>query len=104
MDKIQRQVAQNTTSLDDLAIHGPRVSLVYHFPREMDAIRTRFANFWSLATRINTQEAMLCLFAHCLLLIDDQGHGVRKNSYTDHCVATNIERGYGAALKSINLT
>jgi hypothetical protein len=33
----------------------------------------------------------------------NQEHGVRKNSDTDHCVATNIEVGYGAALKSIKL-
>lgn len=103
MTEIQRQVARNTTSLDDLALHGPQVSLVYHFTQEMDAIRRRFANVWSAATEINLQGAMLYLFAHCLLLVDDQEHGVRKNSDTDHFVTTIMQRGHGAALKLIKV-
>jgi hypothetical protein len=103
MTEIQRQVARNTTSLDELAIDGPQASLVYHFTQEMDTIRIKFTNVWSAATEINLQGAMLYLYSHCLLLADNQEHGLRKNSDTDHFVATIMQRGHGAALKLIQV-
>lgn len=103
MTEIQRQVARNTTSLDDLAFHGSPVSLIHVFTQELEAIRRNFTNIWTAATEINLQGAMLYLFEHCLLLADHRESETWKSSDTDHFVATIMQRGHGAALQLIKV-
>ncbi|KAJ4364955.1 hypothetical protein N0V83_008571 [Neocucurbitaria cava] len=102
MTEIQRQVARNTTSLDDLSIRGPQVSLVLLYTQELDAIRRRFASVWTEATEINLQGAMLYLFAHCLLLADHE-ESEAWTADTNHFVATIMQRGQSAALQLIKV-
>ena len=103
MTEIQRQVARNTSILEDLSVSGPQPSLISFFIQELDTTRKRFDDVWSAATEINLQGAKLYLFAHSLLLTDIREVGTRKGSNTNHFVATMLQQGYGAALDLIKV-
>jgi hypothetical protein len=101
LTEIQRQVARNTISLDDLHAYGPQVSLVYFFIQELGSIRERFATVWSRTTEISLQGAKLLVFAHCLLLAGTEELGTTQGSDTDYYITSIFQQGHSAALALI---
>lgn len=101
--EIQRQVSRNTTSLDELSVIGPQMSLVNIFIQELDAIRRKYTNVWSTTTEINLLGAKLFCFAHILLLTNDQEPGARTQSDADHFIAVILQQGHEVAIELIRL-
>lgn len=103
MTEIQRQVARNIISLDDLSVRGSQLSLVQLLDQELDAIRKRFANCWSSAAEINLQGAKLLFYAHFLLFAEDQESEMGKEADVHHFICTVLQRGHSAALELIKV-
>lgn len=103
MTDIQRQFARNITSIDDLSVQGPQLLLVSHFTQEMQALRKKYAKSWSDSSELNLQGATIYLLAHCLVLAENQGRTVWRNSDTNHFIAVIMQQGHDAALRLISI-
>ncbi|KAF2662881.1 hypothetical protein K491DRAFT_672723 [Lophiostoma macrostomum CBS 122681] len=103
MTEIQRHVARNTISLEDLSIHGPQVSLVRYFTQEMGAIRKRYTNVWTASTEINLQGAMVYVLTHCLLLADNDQDAETQDPDAQQFVTLIMQQGHDAAIRLIKV-